>query len=253
MGILGSGGKYKSLGTQALLNATTLQNEQRDIDFGRELLQNIRQERLARSQIVMGSYNDETVSSGTAGQLGNIDSTLASEVGYAYRTGARQDKITSLQQEAKRNFDKYKKVMKTNQQAGMALAAVGGLAGGVFIGGALAAAGMGAVSSTMLGTAIGGLAGTGTAVGIGGGGAAGRAGLYQTFQDTLTAGAKAYAADKLMPTKVPSANPTSGITGATDFSTNVRLARVTGQPAATYTPIYDLNTLASTNMGIWGF
>lgn len=247
MAILSSGGKYKNLGTQALLNAVTLQNEQRDIDFGRELLQNIRQERLARSQIVMGSYNDEVVSSGTAGQLGNIDSTLASEVGYAYRTGARQDKITSLNEEAQRNFDKYKKVMKTNQQAGMALAAVGGLAGGMFLGGALAAAGMGTVSSAMLGTAVGGLAGTGAAVGIGGGGAAGRAGLYQTFQDTLTAGAKVYAAEKLTPTKVPTADPTSGITKTTE----ARLNSVLGQPAATYTPIYDLNTLSSTNMGIW--
>lgn len=249
MAILSSGGKYKNLGTQALLNATTLQNEQRDVAFGRELLQNIRQERLARSQIVMGSYNDEVVTSGTAGQLGSIDSSLAGEVGYAYKTGERQDKIAELQEESQRHFDKYKKIMKTNQQVGTALAAVGGLAGGFLIGGALLSAGiMGEVAATMTGTAIGGLAGTGAAVGMGGGGAAGRAGLYQTFQDTLTAGATTYAKAKLPTT---GANPTSSISGAADLSTNARLTQVVGQPAATYTPIYDLNTLSSTNMGIW--
>lgn len=94
-----------------------LQNQQRDVDFGRQLLANIRQQRLASEAIRFDTYSDIGVSSSAAGAQANLASSLAGEVGYAYDTGARQEQI---QQYAQMEEDAWGEYAKSVARAGMA-------------------------------------------------------------------------------------------------------------------------------------
>lgn len=237
MAILGTGGKYKNLGTQALLEATTLSGQQRDIDFGRELLQNIRQERIARSQILIGAQSDDVISTGTQGSLANIESSLAGEVGYAYETGKRLDRISALQEEAQRNFDRYAKVNKKNAAVGQVLGTVGAVAGSFF-------------GVPWIGAAIGSAIGTGLTAAAGGGRAGTSSAAIAGAQTTATIALLGAAGEA-----TPGAE--QGVNKAA-LSTEQRLASVLdtgGTPTAYVDPnsfsLYNLDTLKP-NFGVWG-
>lgn len=239
MAILGTGGKYKNLGTQALLEATTLSRQQRDIDFGRELLQNIRQERIARSQILMGTQSDDVISTGAQGSLANIESSLAGEIGYAYETGKRLDKISALQEEAQRNFDRYAKVNKRNAAVGQVLGTAGAVIGSIIPG-----------IGTVAGAAIGGAIGTGLTSAMGGGRAGTSSAAIAAAQTTATI-AMSGAAGKATPGAEQGVNKAA-------LSTEQRLASVLdtgGMPTAYVDPnsfsLYNLDTLKN-NFGVWG-
>ena len=237
MAILGTGGKYKNLGTQALLEATTLSRQQRDIDFGRELLQNIRQERIARSQILMGTQSDDVLSTGAQGSLANIESSLAGEIGYAYETGKRLDKISALQEEAQRNFDRYAKVNKRNAAVGQVLGTAGAVIGSFF-------------GTPWIGAAVGSAIGTGLTSAMGGGRAGTSSAAIAGAQTTATI-ALSGVAGKTAPGAEQGVNKAA-------LSTEQRLASVLdtgGMPTAYVDPnsfsLYNLDTLKN-NFGVWG-
>ena len=164
--------KSRALQYEAL--ATDLQGQQRDIDFGRVLLSNIRQERIARAQLRASSYSDDTVSSSGMGALANIDSALAGEMGYSYETSERAEKIQSYQQRAQAEWKKYQKSIQKAGMTGQILGTVATTAGAI-VGGPI-------------GAAVGAAIGTGLSSAMGGGHVATGAALRSGITGTITAG-----------------------------------------------------------------
>ena len=232
-----------------------LQNQQRDVDFGRQLLSNIRQHRLASEQMRFDTYSDIGVSSSAAGGQANLASALAGEVGYAYDTGVRQEQIQQYAEMEEDAWGDYYESVAKAQQATMAVAAVGALAGGIFLApmlaGGLVAAGVGSTTASVLGAmggaAIGGLAGTGVGVAGGGGHVAGNAGLQQTLKSTISAGANAYVGS-LGAAKTTTEFQTA-VDAAKEAGTAARITEAAGE-IGSYKNVYDLNSLKS-SFGIW--
>lgn len=233
-----------------------LQNQQRDVDFGRQLLSNIRQHRLASEQMRFDTYSDIGVSSSAAGGQANLASALAGEVGYAYDTGVRQEQIQQYAQMEEDAWGDYYESVAKAQQATMAVAAVGALAGGIFLApmlaGGLVAAGVGSTTASVLGAmggaAIGGLAGTGVGVAGGGGHVAGQAGLKQTIKSTLSAGTNAAIGSALQSTTTAT-EFTQAVDAAKEADTVRRLGEAAGE-ITNYTQIYDTTNLTS-SFGFW--
>lgn len=132
MGIYSSGKKYKSAAEAALAEAQGIEDAQRRIEFGRNLLANIRQERIARAQLELGNTSADYSSSSAAGAVANIDSSLAGEMRYSYETSHRAQKITDLNETAQKSFKKYAKQQKTRATAFSVTGAVVGAAAGAF-------------------------------------------------------------------------------------------------------------------------
>lgn len=232
-----------------------LKNQQRDVDFGRQLLSNIRQHRLASEEIRFATSSDDYLTSSAAGAQANISSTLADEVGYAYDTGERQEQIQQYAQMEEDAWGDYYESVAKSQQATMAVAAVGALAGGALLGPMLATAlggVMGSTSATVIGTmggaAIGGLAGTGVGVAGGGGHIAGNAGLKQTLKSTISAGVNAGVAETLKPA-AEATEFTKAVDAAKEADTARRLGEVAGE-ITEYRQIYDTVNLQS-SFGVW--
>ena len=154
--------------------ASRLEGQQRDIDFGRTLLSNIRQERIARAQLRASSYSDDAVSSSGMGAVANIDSSLAGEMGYSYDTSERMEKIQKYQQDAAAQWKKYQKSIQKAGVAGQIMGTVATVAGSI-IGGPL-------------GAAAGAAIGTGLTSAMGGGHVATGAALRSGITGTITAG-----------------------------------------------------------------
>lgn len=112
MSIFKANKKYLTQAYQDISMAEMLSNEQAVVDVNRSILQNIRQERLAESQIRFAQDMDGITTSGTAGALGNIQSSFAEPVEYMYRTTNRMNQINKYYQSAQENLDKYQKQAK---------------------------------------------------------------------------------------------------------------------------------------------
>lgn len=154
MSALGGGGNAINKAKTAVANAESLTQEQQEIDFGRSLLYNIRQRRIATSQLQTANWSDDFVTSSAQGAQANIDSALAGEMGYAYKTAERQQKISDYYASAQRWA---KKAEKNNRVAGYVGEAIGAVAtvAGAAIGGPVGAA-AGAAIGTGLTAALGG-------------------------------------------------------------------------------------------------
>ena len=162
MSALGGGGNAINKAKTAVANAESLTQEQQEIDFGRSLLYNIRQRRIATSQLQTANWSDDFVTSSAQGAQSNIDSALAGEMGYAYKTAERKQKVSDYYASAQRWA---KKAEKNNRVAGYvgeaigAVATVVGAAVGTFI-----APGVGTAAGAVAGAAIG----TGLTASLGG-------------------------------------------------------------------------------------
>jgi hypothetical protein len=162
MGLFSSGSKYKYKAEGALASAKALTEQQSDIEFRRQLLSNIRQERLARAQLETGNYSDDFSSSSVAGATAMIDSSLAGESLYAYESSKRADQIQSYNEQAEYYNRKYQKAQK---KKAITMSVVG-MAAGALTGGALGAAGLiggmtaasGAIAGSQIGQGIGQIA-----------------------------------------------------------------------------------------------
>lgn len=162
MGVLGGGGNAINKAKTAVANAESLTQEQQEIDFGRSLLYNIRQRRIATSQLQTSNWSDDFVTSSAQGAQANVDSALAGEMGYAYKTAERQQKISDYYASAQRWAKKAEKNNRIAGYVGEAIGAVGAIAGAV-IGGPI-----GAAAGTAIGAAAGAAIGTGLTAALGG-------------------------------------------------------------------------------------
>ena len=120
--------KWKYRAQEALASAQALTEQQQDVEFRRQLLSNIRQERMARAQLETGNYSDDFSSSSAAGATANIDSSLAGESLYAYQSSKRMQQIQNYNQQAEEYNRKYQKALK--KKAG-AFSIGGGVIGSV--------------------------------------------------------------------------------------------------------------------------
>ena len=154
MSVLGGGGNAINKAKTAVANAESLTQEQQEIDFGRSLLYNIRQRRIATSQLQTANWSDDFVTSSAQGAQSNIDSALAGEMGYAYKTAERQQKISDYYASAQRWANKAEKNNRVAGYVGEAIGAVATVAGAA-IGGPIGAA-AGAAIGTGLTAALGG-------------------------------------------------------------------------------------------------
>lgn len=162
MSVLGGGGNAINKAKTAVANAESLTQEQQEIDFGRSLLYNIRQRRIATSQLQTANWSDDFVTSSAQGAQSNIDSALAGEMGYAYKTAERQQKISDYYASAQRWAKKAEKNNRVAGYVGEAIGAVGAIAGAVA--GSFIAPGVG----TTVGAATGAAIGTGLTTALGG-------------------------------------------------------------------------------------
>lgn len=151
MSIYDSGNKWKNAARGALASAKALEEQQRDVEFQRSLLSNIRQNRLARAQIELSSAGGDYTSSSAAGAIGSIDSSLAGEMKYSYETSQRAEDIQDYQQKAKEYMQKYAKQQKTRSMAYAVTGAIGAVVLAPLAATALAGAGSAAASAGMAG------------------------------------------------------------------------------------------------------
>ena len=162
MSALGGGGNAINKAKTSVANAESLTQEQQEIDFGRSLLYNIRQRRIATSQLQTANWSDDFVTSSAQGAQSNIDSALAGEMGYAYKTAERQQKISDYYASAQRWAKKAEKNNRVAGYVGEAIGAVATVAGAVV--GSLIAPGAG----TAVGAGAGAAIGTGLTAALGG-------------------------------------------------------------------------------------
>lgn len=158
MGFLTGGKKWKKYGDNYTFMSIQEQNNLRDMEFGRNLLSNIRQARLARSELAFSNFSDDAMVSSSYGATANIDSTLAGEYGYAIDTSRKLEQIQNLNYLAQESYEKAATMDRRAGTAGQIIGAVG-TAVGYAVGGPV-------------GGAIGGALGTGTTAALGGGDAA---------------------------------------------------------------------------------
>lgn len=132
MGFLTGGEKYRDLGNMYTFAAMEYQSRQRDAEFGRNLLSNIRQARLARSQLDFSNSVEGITTSSSYGATANISSTLAGEYGYAIDTSRRLATIQGFQYLAGEAYEKANTMDRRSATAGQILGqAMGYLGGGI--------------------------------------------------------------------------------------------------------------------------
>ena len=168
MSIFAANKKYISQAMQYMYMAQGVQEEQQDIDFGRQLLSNIRQMRIQQAAMEIQSQGrDGVVNTGFTAARQGLQTQFTQPYQQATEDYERQEEIAGLQAKANQALKKYKKQAKTARTTGYITAAVLGVAGG-FIGGAVAAGAAGATTASIAGgAAIGGAIGTGIGGGIG--------------------------------------------------------------------------------------
>lgn len=187
MGVFSSGIKYKDKGKYYESLAKHESLVQRDIDFGRELLANIRQERIARSELEFYNASDDFVSSSQMGAIGNVESSLASTVGYAYDTTERAERVQGYMSQAQQAYKKYAKQQKRRGQAIQITAMVAG----ALTGGALGV--LGGVGGAAAGTVKAAIAGASIGSSVGSAGASFYQGDWQGGLTSLASAAVGYA------------------------------------------------------------
>lgn len=135
--------KYRKQAQAKMQQATDLYNLQTEIDFQRALLSNIRQERMARSQLDLINYSDDFTSSSASGAKSMVQSGLASATGYSLNTSKRVQQIQDLQTDAQKLYEKYQEKLQSSSSTLGTIGAIGGaIVGGMVAGPAGAAAGM---------------------------------------------------------------------------------------------------------------
>ena len=175
MSVFAANKKYISQAMQYMYMAQGVQEEQQDIDFGRQLLTNIRQMRIQQAAMDVQSQGREGImNTGFTAARQGMQTQFTQPYQQATEDYGRQEEIAELQAKANQALKKYKKQAKTARTAGYITSAVLAVAGG-FIGAGLAAGAaagtIGASIGVTGGAAIGGVAGG--SLGMAGGSLAG--------------------------------------------------------------------------------
>lgn len=153
MSLLPSGNKYRDRAEADLENAKAIEDAQSNVEFGRNLLANIRQERIARAQLELGNTSADYSSSSAAGAVANIDSSLAGEMRYSYETSHRAQKVVDLQESAQKNMKKYASKSQLRATVSSAVGTAVGATAGFLVGGP-----PGAIAGAQIGQGIGQIA-----------------------------------------------------------------------------------------------
>lgn len=141
MSIFSGGKKWGNRAAQVRAYAQQAEQELEDYNFGRDILTNIRRQRIAASQLRMlegGSSDIQTTA--FQGQMANINSGLASDYGYSAYMSKESERIQRMYDTATRYEKKAAKMDKRASIAGMAVAAPVALATTVLTGGTALAA-----------------------------------------------------------------------------------------------------------------
>lgn len=154
MSVLKANKKYLSLAREQIAMAENEQLKQSDIDFRRNIIANIRQQRIAESQALWNTQSDIATTSGQAGTVANIQSSFAEPLEYTYNTMRRQDKIEKYYSKAQTYIDKYSKQAKTAAKWGSAIS-MGAKIAGTMIGGPIGYA-IGSLGGALTVAALGG-------------------------------------------------------------------------------------------------
>lgn len=205
------GAKYAAQTAEA--QASQEQNTLQLMDFGRDLLQNIRQERIAASQLAFANHIEGVNTSSAAGAASNVRSGLASEVGYAYRYSQHLEDYQNYNRIATEQWEKYaKSVKKAKTNATIAVAAAGALTGG------LAGLAGGGALAVGLSSSIGSMFAAGGVSAIGDNSIAGNAAWSQALKTTASSMSSAALQSFMAP-----AAPTVDVTGTASSGANVAM------------------------------
>lgn len=229
MSVFTGGKKWGRRAKQLRLEAAQAQEDLEDLNFGRELLSNIRQQRLAASQLRMieGGASDVTTTA-HQGQMANINSGLASDYGYSVDVSNRAQAIERMQETATRYEKKAAKMDKRAGMAGMAVAAAAGL----LTGGAGLALGLGAFAATAA-AGLGGAAATGLVSATGGG----RAAVAGGVQGTMTAMSAIGSLGAAGVGAGAGSSAAGTVTEASGATTSVSFASEAGTATSTFTEV----------------
>lgn len=161
MSVFAANKKYISQAMQYMYMAQGVQEEQQDIDFGRQLLSNIRQMRIQQAAMDVQSQGREGImNTGFTAARQGMQTQFTQPYQQATEDYERQEEIAELQAKANQAIKKYKKQAKTARTTGYLTAAAAVVATVLTAGAAspLAAAAWGAVATggTM---AVGSMAG----------------------------------------------------------------------------------------------
>lgn len=235
MSVFTGGKKWGRAAKQLRVEAGQAQEDLEDLNFGRELLSNIRQQRFAAAQLRMLEGGAADVST-TAhkGQMANINTALASDYGYSVDVSNRAEAIERLQEKATRYEKKAAKADKRAAVAGMAVAAAAGvLTGGAAL--ALAGGTIGAMGGAIA-AGIGGAAATGAVSATGGGRAAVAGGIQGTIESMALIGSLG-AAGVGTGGAAGTAGSTGTITEAGGATTTVSFTSEAGTASSTFTEL----------------
>jgi hypothetical protein len=150
MSVLRANKKYIHQAMGYMYEAKGIQEQQRDIDFGRELLANIREYRIQQAALDIQDQSAEGITSaGMIGARQNLQNQLTQPYQRSVDDAERQEKIADLQRKAQESLSKYKKQAKTARTWGYVTAAAAVVATVLTAGAAspLAAAAWGAVAT----------------------------------------------------------------------------------------------------------
>lgn len=224
--------KNRALTYQAM--QVGIQDEQRVVDFGRQLLQNIRQERLAQSQLDFYNQIEGASTSSAKGAVANVQSGLAGEVEYAYRTGQRMDTAARYAQLEQDEWERYAKSVKRAQTNATIAVAAAGVAGGFLLApvAGAAAAGLGATISSGTASAIGATAGAvlgaGAVSAIGDNSIAGNAAWSQALKSSASAWTAAAFKDLLTAKQTADVAQTAETVAETSYSSATGMGALQG-------------------------
>ena len=150
MSVFAANKKYISQAMQYMYMAQGVQEEQQDIDFGRQLLSNIRQMRIQQAAMdVQSQGRDGTVNTGFTAARQGLQTQFTQPYQQATEDYERQEEIAGLQAKANQAIKKYKKQAKTARTTGYLTAAAAVVATVLTAGAAspLAAAAWGAAAT----------------------------------------------------------------------------------------------------------
>lgn len=181
MSIFKANKKYLGIAQTAMSNAYNVQMEQRDVDFGRQLLSNIRQYRIEQASLqeAEASVGEAHVSGIQTGKQ-YLQQQFNEPYSRTMADADRQEEIKKYESQAQAALSRFKKQAKTAKTAGYiaALATGGtssvllGLAGGAdrnYYGGTIQGSTTAAqIALTVVGTIFGGPAGGAAGAAIGG-------------------------------------------------------------------------------------
>ena len=124
MSVFAANKKYISQAMQYMYMAQGVQEEQQDIDFGRQLLSNIRQMRIQQAAMdVQSQGRDGIVNTGFTAARQGLQTQFTQPYQQATEDYERQEEIAGLQAQANQAIKKYKKQAKTARTTGYLTAA----------------------------------------------------------------------------------------------------------------------------------